>query len=880
MKSNEILENLPISIYIAKYKITNNEFKVIDFQIIKNAGFSGFSDEELTPETVLSGFDKDEIKNFINFAKTLSKNQTFSIKYHFKVKNGKILYFKDYLRLIEVKNNIYTFLGVITDISKEFQFSEIFHSVYNSPFIGLLIYKEKIILVDESLKKMFEIGDEIYNIDPLDLISDKYKNIARKNLQRRLKGEKFSYFYTLELKTFKNRRFYAELFADTIFYENGYAGLIFFIDKTKMYKHNIFLKLSVEIDDSIVNEDNESKLLKNIEEKFKKIDYFSEVKMNEKFDKEIKIDNDLKSEKYNSFFYLPIVINDKVIASYSFYSVYKDDFSDEIVSTLKDIQSKIALSVKNIKFQKTLTILKNAIDKSYQWFLIVDENKKIIYINDAVEDISRYKKEELIGKSPNVFKSGFHSDGFYEELWETITNGEIFNDILINRDKNGHLFYLKDKIVPVKIDNEIYFVSLGIDVTKEKLLEEKISSIKHIDNLTQLYNRNGLLFYGENKLKENKKVALFIIDIEDFKLLNETKGYKYGDLILQEFAHILEVIFVGEAIIARLGNDDFAVLIEYDNIKALFPVINKIFEKIEQKLSININIGISTYPKDAKNIKDLIEKAYIALSFKQKSKENGFSFYDINISSEIKTYMQAKDFVNEALEKKEFVYYFQPYVNTKTLKFYGAESLLRIKTKDKIITPYFFIDYAEKSGMIKHIEILMMQELVKTIKKLKFPLSFNLSGISFKDEKHMHDLIKISKDYSEFITIEITERELIENLKLTEKFFALFKDIGYKIAIDDFGTGYSSLSYISNIPIDILKIDISFIRNLTNSKKDLIVVETIIDFAKKLNLKTIAEGVETKEQIEILKNLECDYLQGYYFSKPVPFDEFKKLIRL
>lgn len=882
MKSEILIKNLPVSLYIVKCKIIEENLEFIDFQILKNVSFSGFRDEELSFETIVSNFDKDELKNFAYIIKKNLSNETFTLKCHFKSKNGKLLYFKNYIRILEIKDGIYTLLNVVTDVSTEFQLSEIFETVFKSPIIGILIYKEKNLLANETLKKFFETGDEIYNLSVIDLVPQNIKLTIMKILQRRLKGEKLSNIAKAEFKTFENKRIYLEFFADTIFYDGSYAGLAFVINKTKFYKNKIMLDMNFRVNSLIATINNEKLLLKKIENELKEINYFADIRINERMDsKYIEINNDLKKGEFKSYLYLPIVVRDKIVISYSFYSVYKDDFSEEIVSTLKEIQKDIVHALINIKHYKTLVILKNAIDKSYQWLLITDKDGKIIYVNNAVVEISGYKKEELIGENSKIFKSGIHKHDFYVKLWKTVLNGEIFNGIIVNKNKNGTLFYLKDKIIPVTIEGEIYFVSLAIDITKEKLLEEKMSSIRYMDNLTQLYNRNGFLFYGENRLKENKKLALFIIDIEDFKLLNETKSYKYGDLILQKFAKVLENLFVGEAVIARLGNDDFAVLIEFDDIKTLLLIINKIFEKIRQKkqeLPININIGVSVYPKDAENIKNLIEKAYIALSFKEKSKENGFSFYDMNISSEIQKYMQAKNFVNQALEQKEFVYYFQPYVDTKTLKFYGAESLLRIKTKNEIITPDIFIDYAEKSGIIKNIEILMIKEFVETIKKFEFPLSFNLSGMSLKDEAHIQKLIDISKDYAEFITIEITERELIENLKFTKDFFIIFKNMGYKIAIDDFGTGYSSLSYISNIPIDVLKIDISFIKNLTKSKKDLIVVETIIDFAKKLNLKTVAEGVEKKEQVEILKNLGCDYLQGYYFSKPLSPDEFKKLI--
>jgi len=882
MKLKMILENLPVSIYISKYKIDNNNFKIIDFQIIHNGGFSGFSSEELTLETIVKSFiDENELKNILNMVKNLSLKEAFNVKYHFRAKNGRILYFKDYIRVIDKKDDIYTFLGVVTDVSKETELSQIFEIILKSPNIGVVIYKDKIVLANETFKKILEIGDEIHNFSLMDLLPDEVKKEVVPNIKSRLQGNKFSRFSSFELMSKKGKRLYVEMFAETIFFDGGYAGLAFFIDKTQEFKNKNMLNVDLIVNSLIAQIHDEKELLQEIYEKLKETACFSEVKMNERTDKkELEVKNDCEKENYNSYLYLPIVVDGELIASYSLYSKYKNFFDEKILFTWKEIQKKIILALKNIQNQKNLLILKSAIDKSFQWVVITDKEGKIIYVNDVVEEISGYKKEEIIGKNPKIFNSGLQPKEFYKELWNIIIKGEIFNDIIVNKRKDGNLFYLKDKIIPIKIDNENYFVSLGIDITKEKLLEEELNFTKYIDALTKLWNRNGFLFNAQSRLKEGKNYALFIIDIEDFKLFNEVKGYKYGDLILTEFAKFLKNIFYNNDLIARLGNDDFAVLMEFDNLKNLSSVINKLLEKVKQKsdFPVNINIGIALYPKDAENIEELIEKAYIALSFNKKIDKNVYNFYNENISLEIENYLKVKDLVKEAIEKDEFIYYFQPYVDSENFKIHGAESLLRIKKENDIINPNVFIDYVEKSGIIKKIEILMIKKLINCIKELKFPFSFNLSGVSLRDEKHINKLIDLSKEFAEYFTIEITERELIENLEYTKKIFEMFKAMGYKIAIDDFGTGYSSLSYISNLPIDILKIDISFVRDIDINKKNLIIVDTIINFAKKLKLKTIAEGVEKESQIKILRDLGCDYIQGFYFYKPMPLNEFEKIL--
>jgi len=271
----------------------------------------------------------------------------------------------------------------------------------------------------------------------------------------------------------------------------------------------------------------------------------------------------------------------------------------------------------------------------------------------------------------------------------------------------------------------------------------------------------------------------------------------------------------------------------------------------------------------------LIEKAIMALNYAKKEGKNEYLFYDEELKEEVEKINYAKSLINRALENDNFIFYFQPYISIKDNKIKGCEALLRIKEKDEVILPGVFIDYAEKKGIIKRIEKVMYDKLVNFYsKEIDIPISFNVSAVSFRDEHHMK-MFEFSKDF----TIELTEREIANNITFTQYIFEELKSKGFKIAIDDFGSGYSSLSYIKDLSFDTLKIDIAFIRNILKSKKDLAIVKIIINLAKELNLKTIAEGVETKEQVEILKELGCDYIQGFYFAKPMSLEELKRFLK-
>ncbi|WP_024789590.1 EAL domain-containing protein [Lebetimonas sp. JH292] len=261
------------------------------------------------------------------------------------------------------------------------------------------------------------------------------------------------------------------------------------------------------------------------------------------------------------------------------------------------------------------------------------------------------------------------------------------------------------------------------------------------------------------------------------------------------------------------------------------------------------------------------------------TKEKGeftYEFFSSQINEQILKYTQTKNLLKTALKNKEFIYHFQPYVDSKSLKIAGAETFLRIKHNNKIIYPNNFIDNAENSGFIKTIEKQMFPKFLEYLQQINIPLSFNISGKSLTDEEHIKNLFKKIRNLP--INIELTEREIAGDIEYTKKIFNYFKNKKFKLSIDDFGTGYSSFSYLKDLPADYLKIDISFVRNIENSKKDYAIVETIIDFAHKFDLKTIAEGVENINQLKLLQNAECDYIQGFYFYKPMPFNEFKSLL--
>ncbi|MHB1696808.1 MAG: sensor domain-containing protein [bacterium] len=591
-------------------------------------------------------------------------------------------------------------------------------------------------------------------------------------------------------------------------------------------------------------------------------------------------------------------------------------------SCLLEIINDITEKITN---EKWMNLLYEGIENSPDWMLITDRLGNIEYVNSGVENITGYKREELIGKNPRIFKSGLLGAEFYKTLWDSITSGEVFRGIFIDRRKNGELFTLNQTIVPIKSkeDSEITnFVSIAKDITQEKALEEELNIIHFYDPLTKFPNKNLFIisinqYLGSREYMEKKLIAsLVIIDFYKLSYINNTYGYDTGDKLLQIFSKKLNKVIRYGDIIARIGGDEFGILFTKLKTKeSILFLINRIKEEFKNPLNIEeispielqtgnpaiaganktvsksfniaFTMGISTFPDDGKNAEDLLKSADIALSNAKGQGAGEYEFFKDSMNDRASEFLLMRNNLINAFKNREFLIYYQPYFDIKTRKICGMEALARWNDKDAgMIPPMKFIPIIEEMGFIHQFEEFLIDNICRNLKVWKekglniVPVSMNISPTSFRKEGLIDMIISILDRYeisSSLLNIEITEGVFIKNLDYALKIFNAFKERGFKISLDDFGTGYSSLSYIKNIPADFIKIDISFIRGMMDNPKDLAIVNTVVVLASKLGMKTIAEGVETEEQLEILKYFGCDMVQGYLFSKPVPENEILTL---
>ena len=448
-------------------------------------------------------------------------------------------------------------------------------------------------------------------------------------------------------------------------------------------------------------------------------------------------------------------------------------------------------------------------------------------------------------------------------------------------------------------------------ITREKTLEEEVKYVSLYDPITKLPNRSFFISIINDYLVRAEyrglKASLVIVDFYRLSYINNAYGYSVGDRLLQSFSKRLSGIARGGDIIARVGEDEFGILFsDLKNKEDILQIIDKIKEEFKTPLyldeispaeggnerksfNVSFTMGISTFPDDGRNAGDLLKSADIALSSAKEQGEGEYEFFKASMNTKASEFLLMKNSIINAFKNEEFLIYYQPYFDIKTGKISGMEALARWNSPDAgFIPPVKFIPLLEKMGLIRRFEEFLIDKICGNLNEWKekgfniVPVSMNVSPVSFKKEGLIGMVVSALDKYGiglSMLNIEITEGLFIQNFTYALKILNAFKEKGIKILLDDFGTGYSSLSYIKNIPADFIKIDISFIRSMIENSKDLAIVNAIVVLASKLGMKTIGEGVETEEQLEILKSFGCDLAQGYLFSKPVPEDEILRFLK-
>ncbi|OAA89385.1 EAL domain-containing protein [Clostridium coskatii] len=592
-----------------------------------------------------------------------------------------------------------------------------------------------------------------------------------------------------------------------------------------------------------------------------------------------------------------------------YYRVYKSSIFDTDKSEIGRLFTfhnitKMQEYTNNLKqLNDELLISYRIIGTAMEGILMTDASGNIIKVNDSFQRVSGYKKDDLIGKNPRILKSGRHDKTFYLNMWHNLSTNGYWEGEIWNKRKNGEIYPKWMSITSLKgsdgaVEN---YISISTDISKIKKTEDKLHSLAYYDLLTGIPNRT--LFYErlERSLiraNDNKKaVALLFMDLDGFKVINDSLGHAAGDLLLKEVAARIKSSIRKSDTVSRLGGDEFTVILEnvdsHEYVQAVSEVIiDKIllpYSILGREITLGVSIGIALAPYDESTVEGLMRKADAAMYDAKESGKGKYSFSSKEIEKRNQEILEMQIRLNEALHNKEFRLYLQPQTafDGNEFKIVGAEALIRWETADgKIFTPDKFIPVSENNRMIIPIGNWILEEIFKIDRILKssginIKLSINVSSKQFENNNLVSKIKEIFKENSSQnidLVIEITESFLMQNTEEAIQNLQKIKELGIGISIDDFGTGFSSLSYLTRLPADYLKIDKSFIDDIANINHKNI-TPSIISMAKTLNLRTVAEGVETQEQINRLIDEGCDELQGYYFSKPLIISDFIKYIK-
>ena len=562
----------------------------------------------------------------------------------------------------------------------------------------------------------------------------------------------------------------------------------------------------------------------------------------------------------------------------------------QMIGTIQDITSYKKISDSIIK-------LSLAVEQSPNSIVITDIKGSIEYVNTKFTEVTGYSKEEAIGKNPKILKSGKTHPTIYEDMWETLVRGENWQGELINRRKDRSIYYELVTISPVKqADGQTTnYVAIKQDITEQKRLQSDIENLAHYDQLTNLPNRallNDRLEYmlGHAK-RENENLAIMFLDLDHFKNINDTLGHSIGDKILVETARRLQSATREIDTVSRLGGDEFILVFPKTDAQIATLIVNKLITVISKssqidqyELTVTPSIGIAIYPNDGTDLETLLKNADTAMYQVKNESRNSYHFYTQQMNENSARNLELVGALRQALNRNELHVYYQPQHCTETGRIIGSEALLRwIHPELGFISPAEFIPIAEESGLIIEIgewvlrtAIVQLKEWNKTA-QTDFVMAINISAVQFRQINFAEQISRIIDE--EGVSHHNVELELTEAIAMHDPQYVVnvmdnFHEKGIRMAIDDFGTGYSSLSYLKQFNAHKLKIDQSFVRDIEHSSDDRAIVSTIIDMANNLGMRTIAEGVETKEQLAFLSLHGCHEIQGYYYSKPIPEAEF------
>lgn len=586
--------------------------------------------------------------------------------------------------------------------------------------------------------------------------------------------------------------------------------------------------------------------------------------------------------------------------------LHSDDanvFEQKLKKIMAEFASALRLVCQMAEDQHLIRLHQAAVEKTANAIMITDFHGRIEWVNQAFTKQTLYHSDEVLGHTPLLLNSDSKEARYsLEDMWATIKQGEVWSGELVNRRKDGRLITVYQTITPLINDlgDISHYVSVSEDVTERKENQQKINFMATHDELTLLPNRNLL----NDRLKQaitqaqrhNTKMAVLFIDIDHFKYINDSLGHQVGDELLKVLSERLASVLRQGDTVARFGGDEFVIVlpeIEFDN--DIKVISNNLLKEIQRpydieghELLITGSIGISLYPDDANDAEHLIQHADSAMYLAKQQGRNNSQFYTPEINEKVMRRLTLEKALRQAVKLKQFVLYYQPKVDLLSNKITGVEALIRWQHPELgLVSPAEFIPLAEETGVIIELGDWVILEACTQMKKWQdiHPelnnMSINVSARQFWQADFKDQVASIFAETQvrcDSIELELTESVVMDDVDTAITTMKSLKKLGLSLSLDDFGTGYSSLSYLQRFPVDVLKIDRSFVSELKTAKSNSSIIRSIIALANNFGLKVVGEGIEQAFQQQILTELGCDYGQGYYFSRPVNAEQLSKLL--
>jgi diguanylate cyclase (GGDEF)-like protein/PAS domain S-box-containing protein len=553
--------------------------------------------------------------------------------------------------------------------------------------------------------------------------------------------------------------------------------------------------------------------------------------------------------------------------------------------------------------EQELRLWSNVLAHSVEGIFICDPEQRILNVNSAFERLTGYAAQEVVGKTPRLLQSGRQSPAFYAAMWSTLLAAGSWSGEIWNRRKDGEQFleWLSISVVYDEQRSIANFVGIFSDVTERKSAEERVARLARFDPLTDLPNRVLLADRLEQAIKTAQRagtrVGVAFIDLDRFKEVNDSLGHKAGDVLLQEVARRLTGAVRAEDTVARMGGDEFVVIFQHlqdaaDATTWVTRVLHALRPPMDlegHEITITASVGISMFPDDAGDAQELLRNADAAMYQAKGDGRDRVHFYTGTLNRRALNMLSVENGLRRALERDEFVLHFQPQLCVATGELIGAEALIRWNHPEQgLIMPGTFIPIAEERGLIRAIDEWVIREAVRQLAVWQgsgfcsVPIAVNVSTVPFHEKDFVERVARIITAGGidpRQLEFELTESLTMKDVEASVEVMRKLNAMGIRFSIDDFGTGYSSLNYLRHFPIQKIKIDQSFVKEMTEFPQSCGLVRGIVGLAKSLGLRVLAEGVETREQLQLLGEQGCDEAQGFLFSPALPVPQFEQLVR-